>query len=262
MTHPGTDASWLSLDETKTLEFKRIKGAELKKILQTLTAFANTDGGFLVIGMEDLSKAQGKDRLYGIEENEPAVDDLRRELRTRVIPNIGGELGPEPLFQRIPCTLRDGTPGHLLAIEVRPSKDLHSITGGGTWERLDKGNRQLSAQEVTDRRFRLGAISVVDQPVDVPFELLDTPLWHEYRTTRGSTAPFPEVLGHMGLSKPLPGGAWKPTRLAVLLFAHYPSEVLGEKCAIRLFHYQGDEIKQAGNTYNFLRPPKTIGGPY
>lgn len=254
-------ASWLPRDETKQLEFKRLKGGEITKMLQSLTAFANTAGGVLVLGMEDFRKAQGEDRLYGIEENESAVDELIREHRRRIVPALGGELGPEPVFHRIPCPLRDGQPGHLVAIEVRPSKDLHSIAEGGTWERLDKGNRQLSAAEITDRRLRLGAISVVDQPVEVPFELLDTPFWHEYRTARGSTAPFPEALKHMGLAKPLPNGSWRPTRLAVLLFAQYPSDLLGEKCAVRIFQYSGDEVRQEGNTYNFLRPPITIGGP-
>ncbi len=253
-------AQLLPRDETRMLEFKRLRGAELTKILRSITAFANTAGGLLVLGMEDFARAQGTDRLYGIEENEPAVDDLRRELRTRVIPPIGGELGPEPVFHRLSCTLRNGQPGHLMAIEVRPSKDLHSIAEGGTWERLDKGNRQLSAAEITDRRLRLGATSVVDQPVEVPFELLDTPFWHEYRVARGSTAPFPEALKHMGLAKLL-DGAWKPTRLAALLFAQYPSDLLGEKCAVRIFQYSGDEVRQEGNTYNFLRPPITIGGP-
>ena len=54
---------------------------------------------------------------------------------------------------------------------------------------------------------------------------------------------------------------WKPTRLAVLLFAEFPSELLGEKYAIRLFHYQGDTIKHVGATTNLVKPPRTIGGP-
>lgn len=254
-------AQLLPRDETRMLEFKRVRGADVTKILRSLTAFANTDGGLLVLGMEDFRKAQGTDRLYGIEENEPAVDEVRRELRNRIIPPIGGDLGPEPVFHRLPCTLRSGQSGHLVAIEVRPSKDLHSIDQGGTWERLDKSNRQLSAQEITDRRFRLGAISVVDQAVDVPYELLDTPLFHEYRSVRNSTAPFPQALREMGLAKQMPNGTWQPTRLAVLLFSQYPSDVLGEKCAVRIFQYAGDDIRQEGNTFNFLRPPITIGGP-
>lgn len=258
---PPLILSWLGQDETKHLEFKRVRGGEITKMLQSLTAFANTAGGVLVLGMEDIRKAQGTDRLIGIEENPTAVDELIRELRARVTPPMGGELGPEPELHRLPCLLRDGRPGHLVAIRIQASRDLHSITGDGTWERLDKGNRRLNAQEITDRRLRLGSISVVDQTVDVPFELLDTPFWHEYQSIRGSTAPFPEALRDMGLSRQMPDGTWRPTRLAVLLFARYPNDLLGEKCAVRIFQYAGDEIRQEGNTFNFLRPPITIGGP-
>lgn len=253
---------WIGKDESKTLEFKRLaKGIEVTKCLQTLVAFANTAGGRLVLGMEDFKKAKGTDRLYGIQENPDVVDELRRQIKSRIQPLMGGELMPEPAFHFVPCTLRDGNSGTLVAIDVRPSRDLHSMVDGGTFERLDRGNRHLSAQEITERRLRLGVLSVVDLPVEVPFELLDTPSWHEYRISRGSTAPFPEALKHMGLAKLLPDGTWKPTRLAVLLFAQYPSDLLGEKCAVRIFQYSGDEIRQEGNTYNFMRPPITIGGP-
>jgi predicted HTH transcriptional regulator len=49
--------------------------------------------------------------------------------------------------------------------------------------------------------------------------------------------------------------------LAVLLFAEFPSDLLGEKCAIRVFHYQGERIVHTGNTTNLVRPPRTVGGP-
>lgn len=254
-------ATWLLLDESKTLEFKRVvKGMSVTSCLESLTAFANTAGGLLILGMEDLRKAQGEDRLYGIEEHPDLVDELRRQVRNRVQPTMGGNLMSEPVFHPIRCRLRNGQPGTLIAIEVRPSLDLHSIEGGGTWERLERSNRQMTAQEIVARRFRLGAVSALDFPVDVPVELLDTVWWQDYRNQRGLTRPQAEALKHLGLLKQV-DGAWKPTRLAVLLFAEFPSDLLGEKCAIRLFHYQGDQILHSGATTNLVKQPRTIGGP-
>ncbi len=257
---PDLIAALLAQKESRNFEVKRVRGGELTKCLQSLTAFANTEGGLLVLGLEDPDRAQGTDRLYGIEENESAVDELRRQLHTRIQPVIGGELAPEPLFRRIPCQLRNGSPGNLVAIEIRPSRDLHSIVDGGTWERLDKGNRQLSATEITGRRFQLGAASILDQPVDVSLALLDSVWWQDYRNQRGVTRSLPEALPHLGLAKEQ-GGVWKPTRLAVLLFAEYPAELLGEKCTLRLFHFRGDKIEHRGSTTNLVRAPRTIGGP-
>ena len=108
--------------------------------------------------------------------------------------------------------------------------------------------------------LQLGQASVVDQPVDVPVELLDTHWWKDYRDARGLTRPLEEALRSVGLARKA-GEAWKPTRLAVLLFAEFPSDLLGEKCAIRIFHYQGERIVHTGSTTNLLRTPRTVTGP-
>ena len=56
--------------ETQTIEFKRLKGdAVVAKIIRTIVAFANTDGGSIIIGIDDPEKTtkSGLDRVYGIE---------------------------------------------------------------------------------------------------------------------------------------------------------------------------------------------------
>lgn len=54
------------MDESINIEFKRASGKMVHKALGTIVAFANTEGGFLIVGMEDLKKAKGTDRLFGI----------------------------------------------------------------------------------------------------------------------------------------------------------------------------------------------------
>lgn len=51
------------MDESHDFEFKRVSGKMVHKALETIVAFANTDGGFLILGMEDFKKAKGVDRL-------------------------------------------------------------------------------------------------------------------------------------------------------------------------------------------------------
>lgn len=74
------------MDESLCHEFKRVSNKMVHKALETIVAFANTEGGILVLGMEDYKKAQGKDRLYGIQDNPEAVDELRRRTRCRGCP--------------------------------------------------------------------------------------------------------------------------------------------------------------------------------
>jgi ATP-dependent DNA helicase RecG len=264
MTQPTPDTSLLdsllARPEGGSFEVKRLKGGELSRCLQSLSAFANTLGGLLVLGLEDPKKATGPDRIYGVEENPEALDELRRQLQTLLTPRIQPPWAPEPVFHTIPCVLRTGSPGTLVCIQVYPSETLHSLVTGGTFVRFDRSNRQLNAGEIHERMLRLGQASVVDQPVEVPFELLDTHWWKDYRDARGLTRPLEEALRSVGLAKKV-GEAWKPTRLAVLLFAEFPSDLLGEKCAIRIFHYQGEQVIHTGSTTNLLRPPRTVTGP-
>ena len=79
-----------------------------------------------------------------------------------------------PFFNYVGCTLRDGSQGSIAIIRIEKGSDVHSIVLDGTWKRLDKGNGQMSAEEITRLRFDRGKITAETQLADVSFELLDT----------------------------------------------------------------------------------------
>lgn len=117
----------LALPESRTLDFKRVAGKMVGKALETVCAFANTDGGALALGVEDPNKSSGTARFYGVQENPEAVDELQRKVRTEFHPPM------ETIrFVRVPCTLRDGAAGHLLVAQVPKSDKVHSIVNDGT----------------------------------------------------------------------------------------------------------------------------------
>lgn len=167
----------LGFEEGPQMEFKRL--GKLERPLETIVAFANTEGGFLVLGLEDPKKASGHDRLYGIEENPEALDELRRLLRQRVTPALTSPAVDEPEFTDVPCTLRTGKPGRLVIVQVHPSPTVHSLVDGATLARVGRSNRQLTAAEITNLSLQRGTRSVVDDPVSVPFDLLDTATWRQ-----------------------------------------------------------------------------------
>jgi ATP-dependent DNA helicase RecG len=74
--------------ESRTLEFKRVSGKMVGKPLETLCAFANTNGGILVLGIGDPESGNGADRLFGIDENAEALEELRRKAATQFDPAI------------------------------------------------------------------------------------------------------------------------------------------------------------------------------
>jgi ATP-dependent DNA helicase RecG len=257
---PQADALLLNLlsqPESTRFESKRVSGKMVGKALETLCAFANTAGGTLALGLEDHLKAKGKDRLYGIEENPEAVDELRRKTLTHLLPAVEGLR-----WVKVAGKLRDGMEGHLL-LSVPQSPKFHSILDNGTWTRLDASNREMTASEINELSYRRGVISAESEPVALPFELLETDTWRLFAAQRGFlTGDQPDRLFRISLAKRV-GGELQPLRAAVLLFAEEPGGLLAAqqtRADIRVFHYRGIQV-EPGAIPNLLKPPKTISGP-
>jgi len=242
-------------EESYTFDCKRLKG-KLDKILETIVAFANSDGGVIALGLEDPDKGQGRDRVYGIQENPMNWDELRRLMRSRITESE--LLACEPA--EVGCTLRDGTVGSVVLLRIEKSTRIHSIVDDGTFVRLQKGNKQLTAPEITDLSFARGAITAESQLEHVDFELLNSDYWRAYAQQRRLTRPIEEAMLHVGLAKRTGDGKVLPIRAAVLLFAEEPSGLLAAKAAVRIFHYRGHKVETDPNT-NLLKPPLTISGP-
>lgn len=244
--------------ETVQLETKRVSGKMVGKALETVCAFANNQGGWLILGMEDADKAKGRDRLHGIGENPEAVDELMRKLGSHILPAVEGVQA-----LRLNTTLRDGSSGALVAVHVPASDKVHSILDDGTWTRGQASNREMNASEITELSYRRGVRSAESEPVDVDFELLDTDTWRLFLRERGLAATgIADQLYRIGLAKKV-GNELRPLRAAVLLFAEHPGALLaaaGSRADVRVFHYKGVTI-EAGEVPNLKKTPKTLSGP-
>lgn len=245
----------IEIQEGRNFETKRVAGDKLTRALESIVAFTNTEGGSLVLGLEDEDKATGRDRIYCVQENPAAVDELQRLIDSRITPAIS-----KPAFIEIGCTLRDGSKGSIVVVQVEKSEAIHSIVLNGTWQRLNKGNKELVAEEITKLAFERGALTAEAQLTDVDFDLLQTPFWQMFASVRRLTRPFPEALQHIGLAQKNAEGQLQPTWAAVLLFSEEPSGLLRTKASIRIFHYKSDKVDYLA-TPNLAKPPKTVSGP-
>ena len=252
----------IGLGETRTLEFKRVSGKMVTKALETVCAFANTDGGTLVLGLADLKEFKGDARLFGVEENPEAVDELHRKLRTEFLPVI------ETIrLHRLPCKLHNGPakgqPGHMLLLQVGRSDGVHSIINGSTFTRLDASNRPMSASEITDLSYRRGLRSASSEPVPVALDRLKTDAWRRFAEARGPlSGTFSEQLLRIGLAEEV-NHVVQPRRAAVLLFADEPGGLLASldsRADVRVMVYDGKQVS-TGATPNLRKPAKTIRGP-
>jgi ATP-dependent DNA helicase RecG len=244
--------------EAQVLETKRVSKKMVGSALKTICAFANEQGGWLLLGVEDASKAKGSDRLFGIGENTEAVDELLRKLDTHFLPTI------ENISAfRLHGKMRDGTDGIVVALYVQSSNKVHSILEDGTWTRFLASNREMNATEIAELSYRRGVLSAETEAVDVDFDLLDTDTWRLYLRGRGlAPTGVPDQLFRIGLAKKVQGEL-RPVRAAVLLFADQPGALLaatGTRSDVRVFHYQGNKIA-ASEVPNLKKPPKTLSGP-
>lgn len=210
----------------------------------------------MALGLEDPDKGTGRDRVYGLQENAENWDEIRRKLKSRI---TEPELLPVQTLE-VACTLRDGRAGSIELLKIGKSQRVHSIVDDGTYSRLEKGNKELTATEINDLCFARGTISSESELVDVDFELLDTDYWQSYATRRRLTRSIDKAMYHLGLAKKDAQGQLRPTKAAVLLFAEQPSGLLGAKTTVRVFHYRGASMSTDPNT-NLAKPPTTIGGP-
>lgn len=251
----------LAAPESRTLEFKRIS-AKHARMIETLCAFANTDGGLVVIGVGDAKDlkpgAKPESRLFGLEENPEAFDLFRRQVMQRFDPPL-----TRLHWIRVPCTLHNGQPGHVALLRVDKSAQVHSVVGNGTWTRMDSSNREMSAAEIADLAYQRGVKSAETLPMPVALDLLDSDAWQRYCATRGlANADLAVRLPRLGLAVRGAEGL-QPLLAALLLFADEPGALLaghGMRADIRVFHYQGKAV-QRGEVPNLLLPPKTISGP-
>lgn len=254
-------ATLLATQESRSLDFKRISDKH-KKLIETVCAFANTEGGVVAIGVGDAKDlkpgAKPETRLFGIEENPEAFDDFRRQVINRFTPAM------EHLhWLRLPCTLNNGQPGHIVLLRVDKSEQVHTVVGNGTWSRMDASNREMSAAEIADLAYQRGVKSAETLPMPVALDVLNTDAWRSYCLTRGLTDMDLAVrLPRLGLAISGDRGL-QPLLAAVLLFADEPGALLagqGMRADIRVFHYKGKAVLR-GEVPNLLLPPKTISGP-
>jgi len=242
--------------ETQTIEFKRLHGDRIvNRIIETIVAMANTDGGVVVLGVNDPeeTKIKGFDRIFGIEENIQNFDALGREIQ-RIIPPLASIWPPDKTLVK--------EVGKTIALLFIPKAiDSFRSINNRVYIRLEKSNKLLTPQEVIKFAYAKGFEKADKELVEVDSNLLNTNEFKQWKESRKiEDADNKLVLEKTGLARKSKDGILLPTRAAVLLFAEYPNDLMETKCTIRIFQYTGT-IETMGETPNLIGTPKNINGP-
>jgi ATP-dependent DNA helicase RecG len=241
--------------ESQILEFKRLDGNKvIEKIIETIVAMANTDGGLIVLGIDDPEKTtlKGVQRIFGIEENLDLFDNIGREIQF-IVPPLSNIWPP----QKIHVEEVNKTVGILF---VPKAVDGFKSKNKKVYIRQEKSNLLLSPQEIIKFSYAKGFERADKELVDVSLELLETETYRIWKNARKLEYPnIFETLLKTGLARK-DKDIIKPTRAAVLLFADHPSDLMDTKSTIRVFQYEGN-IETIQDVPNLIGVPETIEGP-
>lgn len=242
-------------EESQTIEFKRISGKKVvAKIIESIVAMANAEGGTIVLGIDDPEKTpRNAERIWGIEEDKDNFDAIGHELQ-RIIPPLSG-IWP-------PLIIKDNSKDKAIAlIRVPKATDSFCEIEKQVFVRLEKSNKKLSPQEIVKLSYAKGFQKADRELVDnIDLELLATDQYRKWKESRGITeSSIKDVLVKTGLARK-DENVIKPTRAAVLLFAEYPSDLMESKAIVRIMRFEGNTIRYLDKP-NMIGTPKNISGP-
>ncbi len=244
----------LGLPESQVFDCKRAR-IKPAKIVETICAFANTDGGMIALGLEDPKKAPKNERLLGIIEGADNVADILNALDKEFEP---------PLFpvekQYIDIVNTKNQKDQILLLVINKGEDIHSLKNGDTFRRDGNKNHKMGASEITRLRYEKGSLKYEDEKaMGVELNDLDLEMLTKYKSdTNSQNAKHWQFLKDNGLATK-DGNKWTLYKSAILLFGKNPAVTLKSKSSIKISHYYG-KIRNYSADPNFVRRPFTIEG--
>ncbi len=246
---------FLDSEEWQTFEAKRAM-VQPARLLECVVAFANTDGGYIVVGLEDKLKAKGTQRLIGINEGLDNVSETLKLIDKDIDP-------PLRLWSKFELEVTNigNQADKLLVININKSDDVHSLKNGDTFVRKGRQNIKVGSTEIIRLKYEKGAIKFEDESTKMTdLNDLDINLFRVYKhDTQSENQDDWQFLKDNGLAIKM-NGSFELTKAGVLLFARNPSVSLKNKVGIKISHYYGIKPSYTGEP-NFVSRPFTIEGP-
>jgi ATP-dependent DNA helicase RecG len=213
-----------------------------RDLAESLVAFANAEGGVVVVGLSD-GAVEG---IAGAPSGR--LNEWQQSAFDFTAPTVSCRT------RLVDCSRADGSPDRLLVLETDASTQVHSSHRDEVYLRVGDENRKLSFAQRQELVYDKGQASYETTPVvgalpdDLDDEALDT-----YAQRLGHPAGR-RLLGARGLL----GRNGEPSVGAVLLFAHEPQRWFPE-ASVRVLRYRGTE-RGAGARQQLLHDER-IEGP-
>ena len=212
-----------ALSEDQWFERKSIRIAP-KDFAQPLVAFANAEGGTVVVGIHN-------GQVEGIRHHVAKVNALQQTPLDFTRPAVRTH------FEQISCRNANGEPDTVLAARVSPGEMVHETAHGDCFLRVGDESRKLGFAQRQELHYDRGSAPYDGQPLHgVGVDDLDRSALESYRSAAGATGTFSRLLRVRSL---LTADA-QVTVGGYLMFAEHPQDRLPH-AHVRVLRYRDIE---------------------
>jgi ATP-dependent DNA helicase RecG len=243
------DESANLLTQIEEATYSELKAKEISpaKLTHTISAFANTDGGDLYIGIgEQILGGNVKKREWsGFPDVESAAGHVQAFERTF-------PLGKDFSFEFLRCQTR---PGLVLHVQVSRTQNIIKASDGKPYVRRGASNfPQDTPEQLRRLEFTKGVVSFEGHPVPAPKEsITNSPI-----TKKFVDHVVPKAQPEAWLKKQQLIINEMPTVAGLLLFSDEPQSVLPKRCGIKVYRYKTQEETGFRDVLSFI--PITVEG--
>src|SRR6266487_52220 len=190
--------------------FDRKSAAIAPKDLATaLVAFANAEGGIVVVGASN-------GQVRGLVDARKKINNLRQASVNFTVPPVRVRV------REIECVNDDGDPDVLLAVHVDVGERVHELTNGECYLRVGDSSHKLSYVQRQELEFDKGQAQFDGYTAaGASLDDLNSSLVNNYRSRTGASGTTEALLGARGLLDRR-GGL---TNAAYLLFGQHPQDL-------------------------------------
>lgn len=235
----------LAMEET---HFRDVKAREIApgKLSMSISAFANTAGGELFIGVAE--RRQGDQRTtewLGFANQEAANPTLA------MLEGLGG-----PGFVSAGFLECHGRPGYVLHLVVQKTRQVVSGTNGTPYVRRGAQKLPVTGEDAL-RRLELdkGIASFEDETIKAPLSLIS----NSVTVIEFMLSEVPTAEPDKWLRSQLLIDSENPTVAGALLFADEPQALLPKRSAIKIFRYK--TVEEDLDRDALVGDPLTVEGP-
>jgi ATP-dependent DNA helicase RecG len=201
------------------------------KVLKHAVAFANADGGEIVIGITD-SKAEPEPEKRW--KGKATIEDYNGHLQAIAL------IKPSLPFHFGFYVCKD-FPGFVLHLEIDKSSTLHQCPDGSIYERVSAQSLPVTAPDrIMAITYSKGSTSYEDQVV--PNSKIENIVDAEpIKTFLNDFSPKTDPLDFVVNQHLTDVSTWIPKVSGLLLFSRNPSEIIPKQCAIKIARYETRE---------------------